>query len=221
MVDAESLLLLTSDQSADRGQLYLRLLYNQPLSAYLIEQVEMAPASFPAATVRLLRSVNKYHLEVERAARIRNLTHHLARACPRFAAFMERELLHGWVQQFASSPDFWHMRGRTLAENFCLFLYPKLPDPLLSEALRLDGIISGLSADPYVASPWTGAMHQTVVDGAIATELMQSKVRLLGDDGALPCRENLAYVSTPEPAIIAVVLSADRKVIVMTIGGES
>lgn len=98
-------------------------------------------------------SLDKQRLQVERDARVRNWVAQLRRACPRVAAVAGANFGQ-LVSSFASSVLFWEVKGRTLAENFCLHLHGHLSPEFeyLSDVAQLDGVISGVCTGK--ASPW-------------------------------------------------------------------
>jgi hypothetical protein len=60
------------------------------------------------------------------------------------------------VQAYAASPCFWIHRGRSLIEDFCLFVFQSSNiNSLLKLVARIEGVHSGLSTSFTLNTPWT------------------------------------------------------------------
>lgn len=213
--------LLTVDTAQSRTQVYLRLLYSPSAGA----QARVALTSFgsllPPRTVAFLETVDFDRLQVEQAARARNLAHQLGQSCPSFHSVMPRADYQELVRRFADSPSFWIYRGRTLAENFALFAHRELASEgngFLADLVRLEGLVAGLSNSPEKPSPWPQGSDSSPflqVEGSIPTEWFDSRWAMLDSRGNLPSPENLAEVSAPAPHRIVIALQQDRGVTVI------
>ena len=154
-----------------------------------------------------LLSLDSDRLRVESEARVRNLAAQLKRACPRVAAVSGPDF-GKYVASFASAAMFWEVQGRTLAENFCLYLVGSLSPELdyLSDVAQLDGIVSGISTGKI--SPWppmaipkeiAGVLHDGWVNEAIYT-----RRRLIDRAGLLLDVGNADQCAEPIPSIVVV-----------------
>jgi hypothetical protein len=197
--------LLESGDPRARTLLYQRLLYSPSVATLVQSLLRGGGVKASAATVAFLGSIDFERLAVEQWARLRNLSGHLARSCPGLHAVLPREQVEGMLARFVDSADFWTPSGRTLAENFCLYVhrqaYPQL-HPSLQELARdmahLDGIISGLCVD--APSPWDEALEQRTapaLGGALKTESFISEWHLIDSEGRLPTAENYRRVVFP------------------------
>ncbi|MGS0896533.1 hypothetical protein ACVBGC_28985 [Burkholderia stagnalis] len=101
-------------------------------------------------------------LEVERAARIRNLRTVMFDDMRLLNRVMSKGELLPFVEKYAQSEQFWMHRGRTLVEDFCLFFveHAEVSDALALLA-RLEGVYSGLSASTEAATPWAEHKKQS------------------------------------------------------------
>jgi hypothetical protein len=209
--------LLASEAPSARLRLYQRLLYSSAVADVVFDRARAGDPDLAASTLAWIRSVNEEHLSVERAARVRNLSFHLQRACPTLAGMLGAEQHREWVASFADSDQFWFAVGRSLPENYCLFLAPRLEDPLLCAVARVDGILSGLPAAPDGVSPWTGERTLPAMKGAVATEVFSSPVRLLTAEGALPNPgdRRVAGESIDRTIVVALLNNQTRVVLAM------
>lgn len=210
--------LASTDTSDARLQIYQRLLYSSSASEQILKLAQELPEAFAPRTLALLRTIDVYHLSVERNSRVRNLSRHLERAAPRLTSFLGLSVHRNWVDQFASAPEFWSCRGRSLAENFCLFVAMRLNDQFLRAVAHLDGVMSGIRCAPQASSPWTGRVPHPLVPGSAATEMIESPVRLLTAQGALPTPGSRAYVGDSVTSNVAVVLYPEGTTLVVAIG---
>lgn len=132
---------------------YLRAMYTE---------TPQEPASGEEAFV-MAHFLNE-RLEVERAARVRNLRTVLHDDMRLLRRVIDKSELLPYVQAYAKSEWFWTHRGRTLIEDFCLFFVECSAASAVFKLLaRIEGVCSGLSASTADASPWT--THLKVCDG--------------------------------------------------------
>ncbi|MDR5880859.1 hypothetical protein [Caballeronia sp. LZ032] len=126
-------------------QLYLRAIYSGlPEPTGLEEEVFVA------------RHHSEERAAIERAARTRNLRtvlHDDMRLLPRV---LDKTRLLPYVERYTESECFWMHRGRTLIEDFSLFLVERTPAPAAIKVLaRIEGVHSGLSASVGANTPWS------------------------------------------------------------------
>jgi len=208
---------LASDATAARLFVYQRMLYSTVVADVVFETARSFPSEVAEPMLEWIRGVDTEQLAAERAARVRNLSAHLARALPTLQGMLGTDLHREWVSRFADAIEFWQARGRTLAENYCLYVAPRLDDLFLSTLARLDGTLSGLAAAPRAASPWSGEPTPPVLDGALATEVFRSPVHLLSATQALPLTVDRPIAASRMERTIAVALLADRSSVVLAL----
>jgi len=190
--------LLKTDTTEARILLYQRLLYSKRWSQSA--QFALHQSNIPESTYLLLKSINFERLTIEQEARRKNLANHLKRVCPSLEV-IPLELLRISLQHFVDSNDFWIPRGRTLAENFCLFVYHDFSfstHDFEREVVKLSGIVSSFSADCDKPSPWKDQHEEDVtphVDGASVVESFTSKFCMIDENGNLPDSVNINQVS--------------------------
>lgn len=136
-------------------QFYLRALYTAiPDDARL-----GAEEQFVLKTMQLDR------LEIERAARLRNLRSVLHDDMCLMNRLISKSALFSHVQAYAASPYFWLHRGRTLIEDFCLFFVEfGAADAVTKLVAEIEGVHSGMSALDSCHTPWQG--HKIIHEAA-------------------------------------------------------
>jgi hypothetical protein len=215
----DGLRLLQADTARARTELYLRLLYGSRICEEVLAFAARHPERVPATTRAVLGTIDPALLRLEHRARRRNLARHLLRAAPSLALAFEEAVLGEMVEAFTDAPEFWDARGRSLAENFCLFAWERT-GPAASfgrDVLRLCGIVTGQSVRPE-GSPWGAEGREpSPLPGAVALETFVSGWRLVDRAGRLPREDNLEVVSAPVRSRIVVATLADRKVIALSI----
>lgn len=99
-------------------------------------------------------------LVAEQQARHRNLFNFLKMSNPPLFLVLEEFQLKTEVSEYCDSDNFWQFQGRTLLENFCLYIYNKpsyMNKVFIREVAKVSGIISGLFQayrDNSIISPW-------------------------------------------------------------------
>lgn len=126
-------------------EFYLHALYTEaPISNFISEEEHF-----------FLQHHLSERLNIERAARLRNLRTVLHDDMHLLNRIFSRADLLPMVQNYAASPYFWMHRGRSLIEDFCLFVFQSYNiDPLLKLVARIEGVHSGLSASIVLNTPW-------------------------------------------------------------------
>jgi len=174
------------------------------------------PDGVPEVIRRFLTGIDFRLLDRERSGRIRNLRGHILRACPSLDQVCDLRTLTELTEALADSDLFWSSIGRSLAENFCLFVATRRKDALSSFALdvvRLNGVVSGLRSGSLQPSPWPeNAFHLDALDGSVRETLAVSH-QLVDDAGNLPNAENLELVRSVRCQRISVVRTGDGRII--------
>ncbi len=139
---------------------YLRALYTEIL---------LSSDTLDDESAFVLRTISTERLNIERAARIRNLRTVLHGDMQILNKAITSSALLSHVQAYARSPSFWMHRGRAQIEDFCLF-FCESPDIDAATKLcaRIEGVFSGLSASANAATPWSG--HVVSRSGANVVE---------------------------------------------------
>ena len=103
----------------------------------------------------VLQNMSPDRLQVERAARLRNLRTVLHGDMKLMNQKVSKEALLPLVQAYASASCFWQHRGRSLIEDFCLFVAESNDvDPVTRLLAHVEGVYSGLSVSPTKKTPW-------------------------------------------------------------------
>jgi hypothetical protein len=147
--------LIQNDAVQARMNLYLRLLYNEGDAD--IARIAAARGQAPPNTLAILRQMDFERLKVERRARINQLMIHLGKQCGALWSALPKDLLRPLVSEFANSEDFWEIRGRNLAENFCLFArtyFNERDQTFFGDLAELLGTVSALMSGSDTPSPW-------------------------------------------------------------------
>jgi len=221
---SEALRLLADDTPQARTAIYQRLLYGSNWSTFVRSVHEGGRVGLPAATAKLLATVDYERLGAEQRARARNLNSHLARSCASLYLALAPDVRKEIQSSYVNSPDFWVARGRTLAENFCLFTYERLSPSehgFARDVARLCGVMSGLSFTHEARSPWFDLDPATAalpLSGALATESFITDWELIGEDGSAPSESNLSRVSRPKRQRVIVVKRPAGQIILMSLG---
>lgn len=215
--------LLESDEPQARVLLYQRLLYSRRTAEEVQSLWRGGGGNISAPVEALLRTVDFARLTIEQRARLKNLSNHLSRTCAGLQAVLPVAEMEEVLARFVDSADFWLPRGRTLAENFCLFVYGQLSPvthSLARDVARLDGIISGLSSDPDAPSPWAehgaGEVAPTL-PGSLKTESFIAEWHIIDADGNPPTADNLQHVTQPGPCRILVARFPNNQIILMSL----
>ncbi|MGF6768615.1 hypothetical protein P3T18_001085 [Paraburkholderia sp. GAS199] len=125
-------------------QVYLRAMYSGTPDV---------PASAEEAFV--VSHLSHDRLQVERAARVRNLRTVLHDDMRLLNRKLSKAELLPYVQDYAKSEGFWMHRGRTLIEDFSLFFVEcTAASPVLKLLARIEGVYSGLSVSIEADTPW-------------------------------------------------------------------
>ncbi len=94
-------------------------------------------------------------LEVEQKARIRNIRTILFNESFFIKSIYTKEEFLILVNKFVTSDFFWNFFGRTLMENFCLYIFNNSKESELKKLiLKIEGITSALSNNKNIKSPW-------------------------------------------------------------------
>jgi hypothetical protein len=215
-MDADLKQLLESDSPATRTALYLRLLYS-PGAARAVQSLGSDAEWCSPQTVAFVKSVDFERLALEQSARQRNLAHRLGEALPCSWSLLDSDLLRDLVARFVDAPAFWRFPGRSLSECFALVAWPILRERHLSffaDIVRLEGVLSGLIAQPAAAAPWqslAGADHERIEADGVWSERFPSQWQLLDDDCRLPTPAKAAELMarSPGPHRISLTLEPD------------
>lgn len=196
-----------NDSEATQTQLYIRLLFSAECARQTAEALRTG--ALPPRVAGWVRELDFSRLELERAARLRNLSFYLTRALDSLRALLEPSDWDVLVSSYCDSEQFWQHSGRNLAENFCLYAHDVLQargQGFLASVARLDGVTSGLHAGG--ASPWPG------VHRGGASETLVSAWPLLDAEGSLPGPQNIARLARrgAQSFEVTVTLLADGKV---------
>ena len=164
--------LLSVDTPAARSLLYLRLLYSPSQADALRWIVERQPHLLPEATADLLGTIDFERLAIEQMARVRNLRFELKSLAPEMFRWLGDGPDVEAVRAFCDAKDFWHPRGRTLLETFCLFVSARLPLSVAPEQclIRLWGIVSGLPVGLTSPTPWANSVLELEPKAGIVVE---------------------------------------------------
>lgn len=133
--------------------------------AYLRAMYSGTPAATASPEVAfVIGHLSDERLQVERAARLRNLRTVMHDDMRLLNRKLNKDELLPHVQDYAKSERFWMHRGRTLVEDFCLFFVEcSAASPVLKLLARIEGVYSGLSASIEAETPWTA--HQQLRKG--------------------------------------------------------
>lgn len=161
-------------------------------------------------------------LQAEQAARQRNLVRHVVRACPRVAEYVGGEELASQINRYSSTPFFWSDCGRSLAENFCVYMVlcgDVSEDIVLIDLLRLDGAISGIGNRHTTKSPWTREPTAPRDATQKASEILSFRTQFIDANGTLRHVTDLRASSADQSSqsdgqLIEVSLMVDGKVAV-------
>jgi hypothetical protein len=196
-----------NDSAATQTQLYIRLLFSAECARQTAKALQTG--ALPPRVAGWVRALDFGRLDLERAARLRNLSFYLTRAVDTLRALLAPSDWDALVSSYCDSDQFWQQRGRNLAENFCLYAHDVLHargQGFLASVARLDGVTSGLHAGG--TSPWPG-VHQ-----GGPSETLVSAWPLLDDQGSLPGPQNIARLERrgDKPFEVTVTLLADGRV---------
>lgn len=115
--------------------------------------------------------------QVERVARVRNMRTVLHGDMRLLSRVLDKPKLLPYVQNYVASKYFWMHRGRTLIEDFCLFLVECSSAPMTIKVLaRIEGVYTGLSATIDADTPW--AAHSKWHEGGDTFESFRSPFAL-------------------------------------------
>ncbi len=187
--------LFETNKFSNLTNLYLQLLYSQKAAELAKEKLNAQSAS--PLVLKLLKTINFDRLSIEREARIGNLTTQLARICRIFFSICPRPRARVYVAQFCQSNLFWEFKGRSLEENFAVFLFDHLKSEGefgLAEVIKLDGIISAVQIATDLESPWkdsTSIPSQTVNEMVIPCEEYETPFPLVDSRNILINADNL------------------------------
>lgn len=144
-------------------QAYLQAIYTGHLDGSKLDVEELCA----------FQDMDSARLKIESAARCRNLRTVLHDDMRILKRVQSKECMLSHVNAYCASPDFWHHRGRTLIEDFCLFLSKRIDDdPLAATLARIEGVYSGLSVKPTERTPW--AAHSIDISDEVVTERFSS-----------------------------------------------
>lgn len=124
--------------------IYVRILYCTSLSAL----DDSAESNY------LKKNIDFARLSVEQAGRIRNLRTVLHSELKFLNLFLSKDEMLPYVRSYCNSEDFWLHKGRTLLEDFCLFLCGQPVDAKLKFLAEVEGTSSGVSFDQRATTPW-------------------------------------------------------------------
>jgi len=184
---------------ATRTALYLRILYGKDY----LERARLLSSDgqgLPELTRQFLKSIDFRIMELEQAARARNLGRHVLRAAPALQHVMDTKLFDALIAEFTNSDVFWQAAGRSLAENFCFFAHREAHvrlTPFQKDTLKACGIVAGISVTRQSESPWIYAGEASKLgedNSHTAGESFVSKFRLIDEDGGLADEKNLVTV---------------------------
>lgn len=215
--------LIQTDTPRTRIAVYQRLLYASRWSDFLKTIQKNDDLEIPSSMATFLSTIDFERLAVEQKARMRNLNSHFARSCPSLYLVLSKETRQRLLEEFINYDLMWATRGRTLAENFCLFVYEELADPtngFAREVARLSGMRSGLSYAPNTASPWVSVCSDVMapsLSGAVATESFISQWELVDETGNPPNEANLSQLSRAKRHRLVLARLAAGKIITMSL----
>lgn len=207
-----------------RNIIYQRLLYSSQWADFILSILADNSIALPSATRELFESLDYERLRIERNARVKNLDRHFERNCPNLYFCYSKEKLTPVFQEFVNSRDFWLIKGRTLSENFCLYVYKALSketEGFIQDVAMLNGIMSGIaSLDGNIVSPWDTTMETNTVlfsTPVAIVESFSSRWQILDSKGMLPNEENLDYVSQENPQEILVVKTVRGNIVAVAV----
>lgn len=205
--------------AVDKLNLYTRMLYSEVEANSLRDLAEKHPEKLSDAAIELISSIDFDFLRVEQGARARNLGRQLRCSCPCLTRSFSDSFYESLVFRFCNSPEFWTSAGRSLAENFCLFVYNILRADkhyFWSELAKLEGIISGLSKRPTASSPWQGSIREVPrrisLSSEGAVEVFRTPFKLISPDGVIPANANANAFEefSPLTTYVCVVSMSDK-----------
>ncbi|MCH9687307.1 MAG: hypothetical protein K0V04_38085 [Deltaproteobacteria bacterium] len=170
---------------------FLRLLYSPTLASGLRLAAEHGGDGLDPDTRSILDTLDFERLAFFQRSRVSQLHVHFRRQFGALVATAPAPMLESIIAGFADSPRFWEPRGRSLGENFALFAYERFTAqerPDLADLVRLQGIVSGMSARPTADSPWPDRRPPPAVAlglHAIALDCFHTRSRLLDERGAV------------------------------------
>ncbi len=117
----------------------------------------------------VLKTISRDRLEIERAARLRNLRTVIHDDMTLLNKIISKNDFMPHLELYVASPYFWMHRGRTLVEDFCLFFANfSNASEVLKLVARIEGVHSGLSASAETKTPWQE--HTIYKDGKDTVE---------------------------------------------------
>ena len=124
---------------------YLRALYDDHWQSHCSSTVQD----------RLSSTFDFDRLEIERAARVRNLRTKLRKSSLFLSNLLDQQSFLPYTKEFCNSGGIWRKRGRSLLEEFALYLNEAPDTPKeIAAAARIDGVRGALLARPDSPSPW-------------------------------------------------------------------
>jgi hypothetical protein len=206
---------LGTDSVDARHELFLRMLYSPLFSVRVLAMAQSEPERVPPRSRLFLASIPPAKLAREQEARQRNLANHIARACPRLTSQLTTQGLGPLVARFCDTPFFWREHGRSLGENFCLYVShgeARAKDALIRSLARLDGVCSGLPNRSSATSPWTGESTATDELGILASETVYLERALFDREHRLLAPDDLRHEDGGPAQIIEVQFASDGSV---------
>ncbi|MFW2438915.1 MAG: hypothetical protein ACN4GR_06030 [Arenicellales bacterium] len=208
------------DSTVDgRHSLMSRILYSpaftrQAESCFSKLKTE-SPTRVPQKIETLLQSIDASALVIEQNARQRNLTNHVSRASPRLSAYIGKERLADFVSMYSDTPFFWMNRGRTLAENFSLYLHWTNvceSDSFFAALVKFDGVTAGIGNRKASRSPWTGESTNSQESELINSEIVYLAHALLAPDGELISPDQFGEHPQSSGQIVSIQLRLDGSI---------
>lgn len=179
--------LLYNNDVIARMNIHMRLLYSETDAKRA--QLALERRDIPSENWEMLAAVNFIRLAVERQSRIGQLVLHLGKQCGPLWSCISQSHIFELVSDFANSEEFWQVRGRTLAENFCMYVHSKFKEKensFLGNLAELLGTMSALMANSEAKSPWTGHRQPSFSVGReIQSEAFLSDFDLLDCNGKI------------------------------------
>ena len=211
-------LLFQSGDAVTRTKLYLRILYAKDYLSHARALSEAPPGELPELTHRLLASIDFDIMELEQAARRRNLGRHIFRAAPALQHALTSELFGDLIADYTNSAAFWLPSGRSLAENFCLFAHQETGSRLTTyqkATVKGCGIVAGISVAGGEDSPWAALAEASNIgdDEGSFCETFLSSSTLVDEGGEFATGANLRTVQAEVPSRIFIRRLANHRVI--------
>lgn len=159
-------------------------------------------------TERFVAGLDEGRIRAEHRHRHSSMVNWMGLGCRRLRTVLGDEAHDELVGAYTDDEAFYTPRGRSLPENYCLWVYDVLRDrgdEFAAQVAKLDGVASGIKLQPQAPSPWPGHRRHT----SLPLEAFVSPHAVLDERGAPVSESNLEALRQAPPTKVFLLVGFD------------